>query len=86
MREGGCFGELALLRSDVRAATVKATSDSTVLTLSRDQFTRLLGNLTQLRNIWRFEVSGSSAPLGRKGGQRGVCVFVCLFVGGAGGE
>ncbi|GLC68711.1 cGMP-dependent protein kinase [Pleodorina starrii] len=53
--EGGCFGELALLRSDVRAATVKAVADSSVLTLSRDEFTRLLGNLSQLRSVWRLE-------------------------------
>ncbi len=57
--EGGCFGELALLRSDVRAATVKAVADSVALTLSRDQFNSLLGNLSQLRNVWRFEVSGA---------------------------
>ncbi|GLI69549.1 hypothetical protein VaNZ11_014092 [Volvox africanus] len=55
VREGGCFGELALLRSDVRAATVLATADSSVLTLSREQFTKLLGNLTQMRSLWRFE-------------------------------
>ncbi|KXZ43473.1 hypothetical protein GPECTOR_89g493 [Gonium pectorale] len=53
--EGGCFGELALLRSDVRSATVVALSESSVLTLSRDQFTHLLGNLATLRNVWRFE-------------------------------
>lgn len=54
--EGGCFGELALLRSEARAATVMALSDASVLMLSRDVFTRLLGNLATLRNVWRFEV------------------------------
>ncbi|PNW85942.1 hypothetical protein CHLRE_03g199050v5 [Chlamydomonas reinhardtii] len=53
--EGGCFGELALLRSEARAATVMALSDASVLMLSRDVFTRLLGNLATLRNVWRFE-------------------------------
>ena len=38
-------GQLALLRSDRRAATVTATAKTTVLSLKRDQFTRLLGNL-----------------------------------------
>ncbi|KAG2497546.1 hypothetical protein HYH03_004293 [Edaphochlamys debaryana] len=53
--EGGCFGELALLRAEARAATVMALSDATALSLSREQFTRLLGNLATLRNVWRFE-------------------------------
>lgn len=55
MAEGSCFGELALLRRDVRAATVMALTDARALGLSRDQFDALLGNLTQLRHVWRFE-------------------------------
>ncbi len=54
--EGGCFGELALLRSEPRAATVMALSDASCLTLSREQFAGLLGSLDTLRNVWRFEV------------------------------
>jgi len=45
LTEGDFFGELALLNSDKRAATVTATAPTTVLTLTRAQFTRLLGKL-----------------------------------------
>jgi hypothetical protein len=40
---------------DVRAANVKALGDSTMLALSRDDFNKLLGNLQDIRNIWRLE-------------------------------
>ncbi|GAX72756.1 hypothetical protein CEUSTIGMA_g212.t1 [Chlamydomonas eustigma] len=53
--EGSCFGELALLRQEKRAATVIATTKAEVLVMSRDLFQRNLGNLTQLRHVWRFE-------------------------------
>jgi len=44
---GDVFGELALLSGSagIRAATVKATSDCRLLTLKRDAFKRMLGNL-----------------------------------------
>jgi len=42
---GDFFGELALLKDDKRAATVTATQKTTVLSLSRNEFTRLLGKL-----------------------------------------
>lgn len=43
--KGSCFGELALLRQDVRAANVKAVSAAQVLALHRDDFNRILGAL-----------------------------------------
>lgn len=43
--KGGHFGELALLRSQPRAATVKATSACRVAYMDRRSFKRLLGPL-----------------------------------------
>lgn len=48
LTRGDFFGELALLSSDKRAATVTATKPTTVLSLKRDEFTRLLGPLKDL--------------------------------------
>ena len=48
LARGDFFGELALLSSDKRAATVTATKPTTVLSLKRDEFTRLLGPLKDL--------------------------------------
>jgi len=42
---GDFFGELALLSSDKRKATVTAVKPTTVLTLKREEFERLLGPL-----------------------------------------
>ena len=53
--EGSCFGELALLRQDKRAATVVALTDAKVLVLSRDEFNKTLGTLVQLKHVWCFE-------------------------------
>ncbi|DBA85047.1 TPA: cGMP-dependent protein kinase [Trebouxia sp. C0005] len=53
--KGSCFGELALLRQDVRAANVRALSDSLVLTCHRDDFQTHLGRLTDIRRLWRFK-------------------------------
>merc|ERR1719473_1109933 len=48
LSRGDFFGELALLSSDKRAATVTATMHTRVLSLKRDEFTRLLGALKDL--------------------------------------
>ena len=45
LKKGDFFGELALLSTDKRAATVSSVEKTTVLTLGRVQFTRLLGPL-----------------------------------------
>jgi len=45
---GDYFGELALLRNQPRAATVKAAGDVTVLSLDRRTFKRLLGGLEDI--------------------------------------
>jgi cAMP-dependent protein kinase regulator len=45
LTSGYYFGELALLNNSPRAATVTAVKDTTVLTLSRATFKRLLGPL-----------------------------------------
>ena len=40
---------------DVRAANVKALTDGALLALHRDDFNTLLGSLTHIRHMWRFE-------------------------------
>lgn len=44
-KEGGYFGELALMKDEPRAATVKTKTKCTILSLDRDSFKRLLGPL-----------------------------------------
>ena len=46
--KGGFFGELALLRNDVRAANVIATAPCQLLLLGRDAFSRMLGPLSSI--------------------------------------
>lgn len=48
LTRGKFFGELALLHNAPRAATVTATTTVQVLTLDKEQFTRLLGPLKDL--------------------------------------
>ena len=50
LARGDFFGELALLSSDKRAATVTATKPTRLLSLKRDEFTRLLGPLKDIIN------------------------------------
>jgi cAMP-dependent protein kinase regulator len=46
--DGDYFGELALLRDEPRAATVKILVDSTFLSIEREAFKRLLGPMEKL--------------------------------------
>ena len=48
--EGDCFGELALLMDQPRAATVTATGECTCVCIDRASFTRLLGPYQDLLN------------------------------------
>jgi cAMP-dependent protein kinase regulator len=56
-KENDYFGELALLRDEPRAATVKAVGKLRVCSIERDVFKRLLGPLEDLlkRNTSRYE-------------------------------
>lgn len=55
-KENDYFGELALLRDEPRAASIKATSDLTVACIDRLAFKRLLGSLEKIleRNTERY--------------------------------
>jgi len=48
LEQGHFFGERALISEDVRQATCIATSDVKCLTLTREDFVRMLGNLQDL--------------------------------------
>eukprot|EP00218_Dolichomastix_sp_CCMP3274_P014268 CAMPEP_0170138920 /NCGR_PEP_ID=MMETSP0033_2-20121228/5288_1 /TAXON_ID=195969 /ORGANISM="Dolichomastix tenuilepis, Strain CCMP3274" /LENGTH=899 /DNA_ID=CAMNT_0010374987 /DNA_START=95 /DNA_END=2794 /DNA_ORIENTATION=- len=50
--KGSGFGELALLQSDTRKASVKALADSNILALSRTDLERTLGSLQALQLAW----------------------------------
>ena len=60
--KGQCFGELALLRSEPRAATVTAVEASKALACSKEVFDAHLGSLEEIRNMWRYEAL-SKVPL-----------------------
>lgn len=47
-REGDYFGELALLRSEQRAATVRMTENGSCLSIEKSAFNRLLGDLNDI--------------------------------------
>jgi len=55
LSKGSCFGELALLKSDTRAASVQAVEDSNCLYIGREIFEQLLGSLSEIRHMWRYE-------------------------------
>lgn len=57
-KKGNYFGERALITNDFRAASIQVTSqECTVLTLQRETFTRLLGNLEEIlkRNMEEYQ-------------------------------
>jgi cAMP-dependent protein kinase regulator len=56
-QKGQYFGERALITSEMRAASIIVTSDECiVLSLQRDTFNRLLGNLSDIleRNMVQY--------------------------------
>lgn len=57
-KKGDYFGELALLRNEPRAATVKAKGKCIVLALDRRAFKRLLGPLDSIlkRNMDKYNM------------------------------
>lgn len=56
-KDGDYFGEIALLTNQGRAATVRCTSDCTLLTLDRKTFIRVMGPLDVIlkRNISKYK-------------------------------
>ncbi|EFN52025.1 hypothetical protein CHLNCDRAFT_54794 [Chlorella variabilis] len=67
---GNCFGELALLNNEARAATVQAATAAKALACTRADFDTHLGSLAEIRNMWRFEAlrkasrAAAAAPRG----------------------
>jgi cGMP-dependent protein kinase len=53
--DGGCFGELALMYNDKRAATVRATSECQLWTLEQRTFRRILANTASSSMMARCE-------------------------------
>ena len=56
IQNGGYFGEIALMTSKPRQATVKAKGSLAVLAIDRATFTRVLGSLDEIlkRNIDQY--------------------------------
>ena len=61
LTSGHFFGEKALISEDVRQATCIASTDAKCLTLTREDFVRMLGNLQDLLNNGEQRPSSSSA-------------------------
>jgi len=54
MREGACFGEMALTNKDNRrGADIVAMTDSSAFRLPKEEFVKHLGHLEDLHNLWR---------------------------------
>jgi cGMP-dependent protein kinase len=62
LTSGHFFGEKALLSEDVRQATCIASSDVKCLTLTREDFVRMLGNLQDLISGEHTHDAGPSTP------------------------
>ncbi|MDQ2899560.1 MAG: ATP-binding cassette domain-containing protein [Acidobacteriota bacterium] len=59
LEDGDCFGEMALILNSPRAESVRARTECTCLTLSRDKFQALMDRVPSLR--WRLRESASIA-------------------------
>jgi len=73
---GGFFGERALLTNEPRAATITCASELECLTLSREDFTTLLGPLEDImqRNMEEYEKpEAERKPIGYKAPSENVC-------------
>jgi cAMP-dependent protein kinase regulator len=78
---GSYFGELALINNDVRAASVRALADCSLLVMSRPDFEQLLGPLLPaLREAAKQYNMLANSRLGRVGAQSGlVCSTDCTL-------
>lgn len=54
LRTGDMFGEMALVTSEPRSATVKALEDSRLFTLTEDTFNRLMTKTVALRILFNI--------------------------------
>ena len=63
LTRGAYFGEIALLTSKPRAATVTACQPGTLLSVHRDAFSKLLGSLSEIlsRNMELYRVFSAKA-------------------------
>ena len=68
LTKGSYFGEVALLLSQPRSATVTAVTDGTLLSVHRDSFSKLLGNLKDIlgRNMELYNEFTSKASSSKK--------------------
>ena len=48
---------------EARAASVRALTDGVLLALHRDDFNKLLGSLSHIRHLWRFEALRKARPM-----------------------
>ena len=60
---GGHVHYTCMHAQDVRAANVKALTDGSLLALHRDDFDALLGSLSHIRHMWRFEALRKACSL-----------------------
>lgn len=64
LKKGSCFGELALLKNDVRSASVVTISDVKLLRITRASFeTALGGTLEALTHAWKVQLLQSVSIL-----------------------
>lgn len=64
LREGSYFGEQALLKEDVRAASCVAETKVTCLTLSRDDFIDMMGTMEDMMSGTKKEPEPTVASIG----------------------